>query len=139
MKRIILTMAIILYTTVIVLSHCFGNVMRDAFSYPVTATNIFVHDSDTLHSMFSLPAHCIYQNPEDGTYFVYILDQGDMYDDDGYYIIQRKVEISGQDGEVVAVRGIHDEPVVASKVTEDMVGQRAVIDEWIEYTGGDGT
>lgn len=132
-------MAIILYTAVIVLSHCFGNVMRDAFSYPVTATNIFVHDSDMLHSMFSLPAHCIYQNPEDGTYFVYMLEQGSMYDDDGYYIIQRKVEISGQDGEVVAVRGIHDEPVVISKVTEEMIGQRAVIDEWIDYTGGEAT
>lgn len=138
MKRRILAAAVMFYAVMIVLFYCMGGILRDAVSHSVTVTNVFWIESE-LNNRFYMYDSCIYQNPENGEHFVYILDQGDQYDDDGYYIIPYHVEVRGVDGAIAAIGGLHDEIVVFSPVTEDMVGHRAVIGEWIEYTGGDGT
>lgn len=135
MKRKLFASAIVLYTVAIVLFHCLGGVLRDAVSYSVTVTNAFWEDS-ALNSRFYIYESCIYRNPADGEHFVYILDRGEQYDDDGYYIIPYHVEVRGVDGTIAAIGGLHDEIVVFSPVTEDMVGGRAVIGEWKIPDGG---
>ncbi|MBR5870550.1 MAG: hypothetical protein IKZ09_05900 [Clostridia bacterium] len=133
MKRMLFTSAMVLYVLAVLLFHCLGGVMRDAVSYRVTAANAFAYDLSTVNSRFSIPEHCVYQNPENGEYFVYILDRGEQYDDDGYYIIPFPVRVQGVEDGIAAILGVHEEIIVVSEVTENMVGERAVIDVWHDY------
>ena len=133
MKRILFTSAMVLYAAAVLLFHILGGVLRDAVSYRVSAANAFAYDLSTVNSRFSIPEHCVYQNPESDEYFVYILDRGEQYDDDGYYIVPFSVRVQGVENGIAAILGVHEEIIVVSEVTEDMVGRRAVIDVWHDY------
>ena len=133
MKRNLIITAMVLYAAAVLLFHFLGGYMRDAVSYRVSAANAFAYDLSAVNSRFSIPEHCVYQNPENGEYYVYILDRGEQYDDDGYYIIPFPVRVQGVENGIAAILGVHEEIIVVSEVTENMIGGRAVIDVWHDY------
>ena len=132
MKRRVIFLLCIIYVVLLVGFRLGGEDIRDTLSYPVDVTNIFVYSSDTMDSLYTLPDECIYTAAEGGEVYVYILDSGAAYDDGGYYIMPYSIYIRDRAEGYTAVGGIHDELVVVTPVTEDMIGKRAVIAHYMD-------